>query len=140
MKLSKKIRRRNFSLLEIIIAITIVALIAAIAVPGLLGDAEEAKVKTATVEMNNLKGAITRYKLDTGKFPNSLDDLVSNNTGSKNWKQYIEVVPNDPWGNAYIYEVRPELFNKFDITSYGADGQSGGEGVNGDITLSKAAQ
>lgn len=140
MKLNKKMKRRNFSLLEIIIAITIVALIAAIAVPGLLDDAESAKVKTATVEMNNLKGAITRYKLDTGKYPASLDDLVSNNTGSKSWKQYIEVVPKDPWGNDYVYEQRPELFNKFEIISYGADSQSGGEGVNADITLSKAAE
>ena len=65
-------------------------------------------------------------------------DLVSNSSGAKNWRQYIEVVPNDPWGNAYLYEQRPELFNKFEIISYGADGQSGGEGVNADITLSKA--
>ena len=139
MKTKRKIKKRQFSLLEIIIAITIVALIAAIAVPGLLGDAEAAKAKAAVVEINNLKGAITRYKLDTGKYPGSLEDLVSNSSGAKNWKQYIEIIPKDPWGNAYVYELRPELFNKFEITSYAADGQSGGEGENADITLSKAA-
>jgi general secretion pathway protein G len=138
MKTKRKIKKHNFSLLEVVIAITIVALIAALAVPEVMGQAEEAKVQAAVVEMNTLKGVISKYKLDTGKYPNSLEDLVTNNSGSKKWKQYIEVVPKDPWDNAYIFEVRPELFNKFEITSYGADGQTGGEGVNADITLSKS--
>ena len=73
---NKKMLRRRFSLLEIIIAISIVALIAAIAVPNLLGSAEKAKVDTAKTEINNIKSAVTQYKIDTGKFPNSLSDLT----------------------------------------------------------------
>ncbi|MCM8536674.1 MAG: type II secretion system major pseudopilin GspG [Lentisphaeraceae bacterium] len=138
-KLNRKVRRNNFSLLEVIIAITIVALVAALAVPSFLDDAESAKVNAAKVEINTLKETITRFKLDTGKFPTSIEDLVSNSQGLKNWKQYLETVPNDPWGNAYKFESRPELFNKFEIISYGGDGQPGGEGTNADITLSKSA-
>ena len=134
----RKIKKRQFSLLEVIIAITIVALIAAIAAPNILGQAEKGKIAAAKTEMNNLKNTITQFKLDTGKFPTGLEDLVTNNGGYKNWKQYLEVVPQDPWGNAYVYEIRPDLFNKFEITCYGSDGQSGGEGDNADITLSKS--
>ncbi|MCM8531619.1 MAG: type II secretion system major pseudopilin GspG [Lentisphaeraceae bacterium] len=138
-KLNKRIKRRNFSLLEVIIAISILALVAALAVPNFLGQAEEAKANAAKVEMNTLKQSVTNFKLDTGKFPTSLEDLVSNSQGLKNWKQYLEDVPKDPWGNDYRFESRPELFNKFEIISYGSDGQPGGEGTNADITLSKSA-
>ena len=140
MKTKRKIKKHNFSLLEVVIAITIVALIAALAVPAVMDDAEEAKKQAAIVEMNTLKGVIIKYKLATGKFPSTLDDLVTNTTGAANWKQYLETVPKDPWKTSYHFELRPEIFNKFEIISYGADGQPGGEGINSDITLSKAKE
>ena len=134
MKTKNRIKRRQFSLLEIIIAISIVALIAAIAVPNLLGSAEEAKVNTAKTEINNIKSAIIQYKIKEGKFPESLASLTTAG-GSKT--SYLKNVPKDPWKNEYQYELAPESHEGFEITSFGADGNSGGEGVNADIKLSE---
>ena len=131
---NKKMLRRRFSLLEIIIAISIVALIAAIAVPNLLGSAEKAKVDTAKTEINNIKSAVTQYKIDTGKFPNSLSDLTLEG-GSK--VSYLKKVPVDPWQNQYIFQLAPGTHDQFEIISYGGDGVSGGEGTNADIKLSE---
>ena len=134
MKTKNRIKRRQFSLLEIIIAISIVALIAAIAVPNLLGSAEEAKVNTAKTEINNIKSAIIQFKISEGKFPESLASLTKEG-GSK--KSYLKKPPVDPWKNPYTYEIAPDSHEGFEITSFGADGQSGGEGVNADIKLSE---
>lgn len=121
MKVTGKMKKRQFSLLEIIIAISIVALIAAIAVPNLLQDANEASVNISKTEMGNIKGKIIRYRLKNGKFPETLADL--NKSGE---------ILKDPWGNEYQYEITSE---GFEIMSFGNDGQSGGEGVNADIKL-----
>ena len=135
---NKTIKKRQFSLLEVIIAITIVALVATIAVQNLSSSVDEANVKTTQIQMASFKSAITNFKLATGKFPNSLEDLVTNPGDSKNWRQFLEEIPKDPWGNDYMYSLAPETFNKFEIVSYGADGQAGGEEFNADITLSKS--
>jgi general secretion pathway protein G len=121
MKVTGRMKKRQFSLLEIIIAISIVALIAAIAVPNLLQDANEASVNISKTEMGNIKGKIIRYRLKNGKFPATLADLNKSGETLK-----------DPWGNEYQYEVTSE---GFEIMSFGNDGQSGGEGVNADIKL-----
>ena len=135
---NKRLKKRQFSLLEVIIAITIVALVATIAVTNLTDSVDDANIKAAEIQMASFKQAIGKYKLATGKFPNSLEDLVSNPGDVKNWQQILEEIPADPWGNDYQYNLAPELFNKFEIISLGADGVAGGEGFNADITLSKS--
>ncbi len=140
MKMNKKqLRRNNFSLLEVIVAITIVAIVATIAVQNLTAKADEANVKTAEIQINSFKSAITTYRLNTGKYPNSLEDLVRN-PGVNGWKQELEQIPKDPWGNPYMYNLAPGTFNQYEIISYGADGQAGGTGVGADITLSKSTE
>ncbi|MCM8528294.1 MAG: type II secretion system major pseudopilin GspG [Lentisphaeraceae bacterium] len=134
---NKRLKKRQFSLLEVIIAITIVALVATIAVQSLTDNVDEANVNATKIQMESFKSAVGKYKLATGKFPNSLEDLVTNPGDAKNWRQILEEIPQDPWGNDYMYNLAPETFNKFEIVSYGADGQAGGEGFNADITLSK---
>ena len=134
---NKRIKKRQFSLLEVIIAITIVALVATIAVTNLTDSVDEANKKAAVIQINSFKSSVQQFKQMTGKFPNRLEDLVSSSGEFKNWRQLLEEIPADPWGNAYDYRVAPETYNKFEITSYGADGQPGGEGFNEDITLNK---
>ena len=135
---NKRIKKRQFSLLEVIIAITIVALVATIAVQNLTDSVDDANNKATTIQINAFKSAVSQFKLATGKFPNSLEDLVTNPGDSKSWRQFLEEIPEDPWGNEYMYSLAPETYNKFEIISYGADGQAGGEGFNADITLSKS--
>lgn len=134
---NKKIKKRQFSLLEVVIAITIVALVATIAVQQIGTQTDEAKVGIAQSQIASFKGTIASYQNMTGKLPNSLQDLVTNDSGAKNWRQLLEEIPKDPWNNDYVFQLAPETFNRFEITSYGADGQPGGEGLNADITLNK---
>ena len=129
-------KKRNFSLIEIMIVLSIIALVAVIVVPNLGTTSDEAKVQAAQIKIQQLSGDIQNYKLKTGKLPGSFEDLV-NDPGVKGWKQILEVVPVDPWENPYQFEETPGSFRGFEILSYGADGQPGGEGFNADITLSK---
>ncbi len=50
----------------------------------------------------------------------------------KNWKQYLQQVPKDPWGNDYIY-LSPGEHGDFDLYTLGADGEDGGEGIDATI-------
>jgi len=134
---NKRIKKRQFSLLEVIIAITIVALVATIAVQQIGDQSDQARVEAAKIQIASFKDTITTYRINTGKFPNTLQDLVTNESGAKGWRQLLEEIPQDPWNNDYQFRLAPETFNKFEIVSYGADGQPGGEGFNEDITLNK---
>jgi hypothetical protein len=77
--------------------------------------------------------------LDTGSYPTTqqgLEALTIQPEGVRNWREggYLDKgrLLKDPWGNEYIY-LSPGTHGDFDIISYGADGQPGGEGVNADI-------
>jgi general secretion pathway protein G len=78
------------------------------------------------------------YKLDNQRFPTAeqgLEALVRKPTAGSvppNWKPYIDKLPNDPWGRPYQY-VNPGVKGEVDVFSYGADGQSGGEGNDADV-------
>lgn len=131
-----KIKKRNFSLIEIMIVLSIISLVAVIVVPKITGSGDQAKVQSAGIMVKQLSSSILNYKLNTGQYPESFDDLVNDPGSVKGWKQLLEVVPLDPWGTPYQFEQRPGSFRGYEILSYGADKQAGGEGDNADITLS----
>jgi general secretion pathway protein G len=82
--------------------------------------------------------ALKLYKLDNQRFPTAeqgLQSLVAKPSAEPvppNWKNYLDKLPADPWGRPYQY-LNPGLKGEVDVMSWGADGQSGGEGVNADI-------
>ena len=126
--------RRGFSLLEVIVAVTIIALFAALVAPSLLNRVGGAKVDKARVEATSISQQIQIYLTDSnatslnGDF--TLDLLVP---------KYFESKDDllDPWGNPYIID-RPGLNGRdFDVVSLGADGARGGEGDNADIVHGK---
>lgn len=127
-------------MIELMVVIVILGLLAGIVVPRLLGRTEEAKRTKAAVEIRNMETALDLFNLDNGFYPTQeqgLEALVSKPTvgpDAPNWRAggYIRRVPKDPWGNPYIY-VSPGVHGEFDLASYGADGQEGGEGKNADI-------
>ena len=129
-------KKRYFSLIEIMIVLSIIALVAVIVVPKISGQGDEAKVQAAGIQIKQLSSDVLNYKLKTGQYPSSFEDLVNDPGGVKGWKQILEVVPEDPWNTPYHFEVVPGSFRGFEIISYGADKQAGGEGINADITLS----
>ncbi|HVZ44276.1 MAG TPA: type II secretion system major pseudopilin GspG [Ramlibacter sp.] len=128
----------GFTLIELMVVLVIIGVLAALIVPNVLDRAEEARVTAARTDVNNLMQALKLYKLDNHVYPTTeqgLQALVNKPAGPPvpaNWKRYLEKLPNDPWGRPYQY-LNPGLKGDVDVMSFGADGQSGGEGVNADV-------
>jgi general secretion pathway protein G len=126
--------QRGFTLVELLLVLVILALIAGLVLPGIIGKAESAKAKAASSQISRISMSVESYYLDTGNTPSSLDELVSEPSGLSGWNgPYIKnSLLKDPWGQPYRYRV-PGEHGDFDIESYGADRQKGGEGKNADI-------
>lgn len=127
--------RRGFTLVELLLVLVILALIAGLVLPGIIGKAESAKAKAASSSISRISMSVETFYLDTGNTPSSLEELVNEPAGVKGWNgPYIKnSLLNDPWGQPYQYRV-PGEHGDFDIQSFGADRQRGGEGNNADIT------
>ena len=135
--------RGGFTLIEIMVVIVILAMLAAIVGPKLMGRTDDAKVTDAQVQIKNIETALKLYKLDNGSYPSTeqgLGALVAKPTVGvipKSYKEggYLESkkMPKDPWNNDYLY-VSPGEHGDYDLFSYGADGAKGGDGKNADIT------
>lgn len=133
---------RGFTLIELLVVMAIVAMLAALVGPRILGRSDDAKVADAKVQVRNLETALKLYKLDNGLFPTTeqgLQALVTKpTTGTipKNYKPegYIESkqVPKDPWGNEFLY-LSPGEHGDYDLCSNGADSTKGGEGKAADV-------
>lgn len=126
--------QRGFTLVELLLVLVILALIAGLVLPGIIGKAESAKAKAASSQISRISMSVESFYLDTGVAPSSLNELVSEPSGVNGWNgPYIKnTLLNDPWGQPYQYKV-PGDHGDFDIWSYGADRQQGGEGNNADI-------
>jgi general secretion pathway protein G len=140
-RMKLRIRRRGesgFTLIEILVVITIIALIMSLVGPRVLNYLGESKVKAAKIQIQSLGSALDLFNLDTGRYPNTAEGLAAlvQNPGSiPAWNgPYLKggVVPNDPWGKEYVYRS-PGEHGPYDIMSYGSDGQEGGTGTAADI-------
>lgn len=132
----------GFTLLELMVVIVILGILAVAVVPRFMDAPDKAKISRAKMDIEALDTAINRYRLDVGRYPGTeqgLAALVTPPSGTEDaarWAKggYIKGgrVPKDPWNNEYVYTC-PGTRGDFDITSYGADGQAGGEDINADI-------
>jgi len=142
--LSRKIRRARwrgeggFTLVEILVVITIIGMIVALVGPRVLNYLGESKVKTAKIQIQSFAGALDLFYLDAGRYPSSsegLTALVQPTSGVASWNgPYLKggAVPTDPWGKPYVYKS-PGQHGAYDVVSYGADGREGGTGTAADI-------
>jgi general secretion pathway protein G len=125
-------------LVEILVVITIIALIMALVGPRVLNYLSDSKAKAAKIQIESLTSALDLYFLDTGQYPSSsegLSALVQRPASATGWNgPYLRgnAVPRDPWGKPYAYQS-PGQHGPYDIVSYGADGQQGGTGAAADI-------
>jgi len=133
-------RPAGFTLIEILVVIVILGILAAVVVPRVMDQPDQARVTKARQDVQALVTALNLYRLDNFAYPSTdqgLEALVERPAGNPpapNWKQggYIDRLPRDPWGNPYQY-LNPGLNGEIDVYSLGADGAAGGEGLNADI-------
>ncbi|MBR2964077.1 MAG: type II secretion system major pseudopilin GspG [Lentisphaeria bacterium] len=136
MKTQKQRRRVTpFTLIEVVVVIVILVTLASVATPMYMNYIKKSKIATAKTQIKLLDDALQQYKLDVGTYPSDLQGLMENIDQSEKWDgPYIKPrVPLDPWGAEYNY-VFPGDHGEFDIYSFGADGQEGGEGEYADQT------
>ncbi len=139
---SSKMNKRGFTLIEILVVVAIIAILAALVGPKIIGTTDDAKVTEAKVQIRNLETALKLFKLRQGFYPSTeqgLEALIRKPTIGRipeNYREggYLESsnVPRDPWNNDFIY-ISPGLHGDYDLISYGADGVAGGEGFDADI-------
>ena len=124
-------RRRGFTLVEMLLVLVILATLAAIVYPKVMGRSEQARVTAAQTQIANFKTALDAFEVDNGYFPkgrNGLMDLIQQPRDAQNWRgPYIQsdTIPKDPWGNDYIYEC-PGRHNPtaYDLSSQGPPGEN----------------
>lgn len=125
LKESKRGVSKGFSLLEIMVVITIMAMIMGAVSVGVMTYLDKSKMKQAKMDIQTISNALDLYKTEFGRYPES-DDGLGKLVEEKILKE--KKVPRDPWGNEYIY-IFPGSNNDdgFDLYSFGADGREGGE-------------
>ena len=125
-------REAGFTLVEMLVVITIIGLIMGLVGPRVLTYLSESKVKAAKIQIESLSAAVDLYYLDNGHYPaasDGLDALVRRPSGDPGWNgPYLKtsVTPNDPWGHPYVYKL-PGEHAPYEIESYGSSGPQNGD-------------
>jgi len=131
--------QHGFTLVEMLVVITIIGMIMGLIGPRVLNYLNESKVKAARIQLQSFSGALDLFYLDAGRFPSTsegLAALVQRTAGVSAWNgPYLKggSLPNDPWNHAYVYRS-PGGRGPYEIISYGSDGQEGGSGIAADIS------
>jgi|TARA_R110000868_G_scaffold119472_5_gene317140 general secretion pathway protein G len=132
--LNNKRKYSGFTLIEVMVVLLIIGIMAGMIAPQILGNQEEAQLKSAAIDIQSLENALTQYKLSNNVFPTTeqgLEALVSEPTVDpipRNYRTggYITRLPNDPWNNPYQL-ISPGELGRIDIFSNGPDGEPGTE-------------
>jgi general secretion pathway protein G len=130
--------RAGVTLIEMLVVMTIIALFVALVAPTMLKKGDAARVTATKAQIHNFQTALGAYKLDTGTFPTTeqgLQALRVKPDGLNQWAgpYMTQDIPKDAWGHDFVYKYPGDHGDEPDITSYGGDGQPGGDGLNGDI-------
>jgi general secretion pathway protein G len=131
--------QQGFTLVEMLVVITIIGLIMGLIGPRVLNYLSESKVKAAKIQLQSFGSALDLFYLDAGRFPSTsegLAALMQRTPGVAAWNgPYLKGngLPNDPWNHPYLYRA-PGGHGPYEIISYCADGQEGGSGIAADIS------
>jgi general secretion pathway protein G len=127
----------GFTLVELLVVLLILALLAALVGPRVIGYMSQSKVKTAEIQMSAYKTALELYHLDVGAYPTEaqgLGALMAAPGEAKGWAgPYLDkALAADPWGNPYVYRLGADGAG-YGLVSLGSDGKEGGEGDAADL-------
>lgn len=128
----------GYTLTEMLVVIGIIALIAAVLTPGLIGQMGRARAKAAQLQLDTLASNVEVFRSDVGRYPTQkegLDALVHEPEGSEGWTgPYLKdpKAAKDPWGRNVVYALDADG-EKFSVSSLGADGKPGGSGLDRDL-------
>jgi general secretion pathway protein G len=129
----------GFTLVEMLVVITIIGLIMGLVGPRVLGYLGESKVKAAKLQIESFSSSLDLFYLDVGRYPTGSEGLTALTERPGNaaiWNgPYLKTgaVPLDPWGHVYTYRA-PAEHGPYEIVSFGSDGQEGGSGTAADIS------
>ena len=133
-------RDGGFSLLELMVVVVIMSILALVIAPRIIDRPDQARQARVRSDIAVLENAIKLYRLDNFRYPTTEQGLLAlvekptRDPIPTNWAQngYVERLPSDPWGGAYQY-LSPGVHGEFDVFSYGADGSTGGDGIDADV-------
>lgn len=133
-------RRGGFTLVEIMVVVIIIGVLATLVIANVVGQGDKARVKTTRAMLAQIGSQLDIFKLDQNRYPDALEELMVQPSYAKDWPQggYLREQPVDGWGNKLIYRrgsstgARP-----FELMSYGADGQAGGDGYDADLVFAE---
>lgn len=136
----KRRRKNGFTLVELMVVIVIIGLLATIVALNVIPSGDTARVQKAKADIATIEQALEMYRLQQSNYPTTAQGLAAltsapaglPNPAAYQAGGYIKKLPDDPWGNAYLY-ASPGKHGAFDVWTNGADGKEGGEGINADI-------
>ncbi len=129
--------QRGFTIIELLVVIALLGVIMAFVAPNLFTKSKQAQVDATRIQLEKVRNSIELYRLEVGKYPTTLTDLMEKPGDSARWKgPYLDKksLLKDPWDHELVYR-RPGDNAPYDLLSYGTDGQAGGEGENADISV-----
>lgn len=136
---SKSAPQAGFTLIEVMVVIVILAILAGLVVPKVVGQSDKARVGTTQTVLSSTSNAVDMFKVDNGRYPTTqegLNALLTPPQGAKNWPEggYIKGgFPKDGWDNELQYIAPGQNGKPYDLFSLGADAKEGGEGTDADI-------
>jgi general secretion pathway protein G len=131
-------RDDGYTLTEMLVVIAIIAVMAAVLTPGIIGQLGRARAKTAQIQLETVAAAVESFRSDVGRYPTNaegLNVLLSQPGDADGWTgPYVKggKALSDPWGHAITYQESDDLLT-FQVTSLGADGRQDGQGMNKDL-------
>lgn len=134
----RALRQAGFTLIEIMVVVVILGILAAIVAPNVISRIDDASINRVKQDIRGIESALKLYYMDNSRYPTTdqgLEALTTrpNDPSLRNWRgPYLDKLPRDPWNNTYRY-LYPGRNSEFDVFTYGADGQPGGEGINAEI-------
>lgn len=126
----------GFTLIEILVVLAILALMAGLVAPRVIGFLGGAKTDTARIQMSNIEASLDLYRLDVGQYPETIRALFEPPSNEDRWRgPYLKKADGvtDPWGEQYVYRFPGEK-GEYDLYTLGADKKEGGQGENEDVT------